>query len=318
MRIGSLLTANRQAWALQAKAQERAQAKVPGLATAPATGNAAPASATDLDATPGTRTYTLRSLLEAQFGVSLSASGQGATTTTKTPTSQKVDASKLKTGDRLSLGQVQASSIQVTQVSAQTMTLSAQIGDQRLEISATRVSVTSLRVDSVTVQEQDPLVLDMAGDGISLRGLGDGVKFDIDGDGSGELSGFVQGDDALVVLDRAGDGLIGGEDLVGARAGSGGGFGELAEMDGNGDGRVDAADAAYGKLRIFQDANRDGKATAGELTGLAEAGIVALNVASREVAQTSGDQRIVEAGSFVRADGSAGEAVDVLFKYREV
>lgn len=37
-----------------------------------------------------------------------------------------------------------------------------------------------------------------------------------------------------------------------------GGFAELAELDGNGDGVIDAADARFAELRVWQDRNLDG------------------------------------------------------------
>jgi hypothetical protein len=299
---------------------------------------ATPTSADDLDAAPGTRAYTLKMLLERQFGAhfgddaSAAAEAVSADTTAvgtvaqgtadlpvaaKGSQSDDFDFSALSSGDHLSLSSLQASSVQITEVTAESLAFSAQVDGRNVQVSATRVTVTSLRVDSVTVKEQDPLVLDMAGDGIHLRPLQDGVSFDVDGDGGVETTGFIQGDDALLVLDPGGDGAITGRDLVGAQPGSGGGFAELAAMDDNADGVVDAADAAYSRLRVFQDLNGDGQASADELRDLASAGVASLAVSAYQAAESSGGQRITETGQFNRSDGTTGQAADVLFQFQE-
>ena len=51
-------------------------------------------------------------------------------------------------------------------------------------------------------QEGDPLVLNLAGDGISLTGVEAGVLFDINGDGRQERTSFIRGDDAFLAVDR--------------------------------------------------------------------------------------------------------------------
>ncbi|HTL35480.1 MAG TPA: hypothetical protein VL326_20270 [Kofleriaceae bacterium] len=76
-----------------------------------------------------------------------------------------------------------------------------------------------------------------------------------------------------LVLDRDGNGTIDGEhELFGSstvmadgyRAANG--FIALAELDANHDGRIDAADPAFGKLQLWADADRDRHGTAEELT----------------------------------------------------
>ncbi|RAR70166.1 hypothetical protein AX018_11202, partial [Paracidovorax anthurii] len=68
------------------------------------------------------------------------------------------------------------------------------------------------------VAPRDPLVLDLDGDGIEAVGIDPSrpILFDHDGDGTKNATGWIKGDDGLVVLDRNGNGLIdSGQELFG-------------------------------------------------------------------------------------------------------
>jgi len=53
---------------------------------------------------------------------------------------------------------------------------------------------------------QDPLVIDLDGDGIELKSLQDSnVRFDLDGDGFAERTGWVGPDDGLLAVDSNGN-----------------------------------------------------------------------------------------------------------------
>jgi hypothetical protein len=87
-----------------------------------------------------------------------------------------------------------------------------------------------------------------------------------------------------LVLDRDGNGTIDGEaELFGSSTvladgfAAANGFIALAELDDNHDGRIDAADAAFGKLQLWADADRDRHGTAGELTS-ASASLVSISL----------------------------------------
>ena len=131
----------------------------------------------------------------------------------------------------------------------------------------------------------EPLALDLGGNGILTTGLNAGIHFDHEGDGFRELSGFINSEDGLLVLDRNGDGKINdGTELFGdntrlldgSRAMNG--FAALSELDDNKDGVIDRRDAIFDKLRIFEDFNQNGKADAGELFSLAEKKIFSLSL----------------------------------------
>ena len=73
----------------------------------------------------------------------------------------------------------------------------------------------------------------------------------------------VSGNDGWLARDLDGDGEIDGvSELFGE---SGDGFADLALLDTNADGKIDAQDAAYDELLVWQDANEDGITQDGEL-----------------------------------------------------
>jgi len=134
-----------------------------------------------------------------------------------------------------------------------------------------------------------PIVIDTQGNGFALVGLEAGVQFDIFGDGKPILLGWVQGDDALLVLDRNGNGLIdSGLELFGnhTRLQSGrraeNGYQALAEFDVNGDSVIDERDPVFSGLRLWLDRNVNGVTDAGQLTTLADHGISGPDLSYRE------------------------------------
>jgi hypothetical protein len=170
------------------------------------------------------------------------------------------------------------------------------------------------------VAPRDPLVLDLDNDGIEAVGINPAapVLFDMDGDGVKTATGWIKADDAMVVLDINGNGLIdSGRELFGdstvltrgPRAGqnAANGYEALADLDINGDGAINSADAAYGNLRIWQDANQDGISQASELRTLSDAGIASLNVTGQASSINLGNGNSQPfSGTFTRTNGSTG------------
>jgi hypothetical protein len=165
-----------------------------------------------------------------------------------------------------------------------------------------------------------PLVLDLAGDGIRPTDRAGGVRFDLLGLGP-QRTAWVRGDDALLALDRDGNGRIdGGAELFGeATAGlpHADGFQALARLDANRDGVVDGRDPLFARLLLWSDRNGDDRSDAGELATLAARGIRSLGLGAtrRELHDPHGNDLGLQ-GSFTRSDGSAGLMVDVYFVAR--
>lgn len=168
--------------------------------------------------------------------------------------------------------------------------------------------------DSAPVQTSDPLVLDLSGRGITTTGVEAGVQFDLTGDGQVEQVSFVIGDSWFLALDRNDNGQIDhGQELFGDQNGAAHGFGELARYDGNTDGVIDANDEVFSRLRLFQIGS-DGEQI---LKTLAEADVTAIELGYQNIRKALNVyDRVAQAGQFQRADGSMGEASDVLLGYR--
>ncbi|MCC8116163.1 MAG: hypothetical protein LIP18_03265, partial [Planctomycetes bacterium] len=162
----------------------------------------------------------------------------------------------------------------------------------------------------------DPLVLDLAGDGIDLKGAEDGVEFDMNGDGTRANMGFIKGDDALLFIDSHGDGLVhDGRQLFGNQDGHANGFEMLQSYDSNGDGVIDENDEIWDKLRVWVEKTEDGVCEEGETMSLKEAGITSINVGYKDVRVDDGKGNLIgQVGQFTRDDGSTGLAADAWFQ----
>lgn len=125
----------------------------------------------------------------------------------------------------------------------------------------------------------------------NLTTAGDGVRFDMNGDGNPEQLAWTQpkSDVAFVVLDRNGNGIIdSGLELFGneTRMTNGtvasNGFQALADLDGNNDGEIDLNDAVYYQLLLWFDRDHDGVSDPDELVGLQNAGVTTIFLHYRE------------------------------------
>ena len=162
------------------------------------------------------------------------------------------------------------------------------------------------------------MVLDLDGDGVELVSLEDSTAFyDIDGDGYRERMGWVSPDDGLLAYDRNGDGAIAGRDelsfvdyVAGARTDLEG----LRHFDSNGDGRLDASDAEWGRFRVWRDLDQDGESDPGELRTLAEAGVRSIGLTSDGEVRTVAGNRIFGEGRYTDGEG-VGSLYDVGLRY---
>ena len=128
---------------------------------------------------------------------------------------------------------------------------------------------------------RSPLIIDLDGDGVETSKAEDGVYFDHDGNGFAEKSGWVGQDDGLLVRDINGNGeidngteLFGNNSVLSSGEKAANGFEALKDLDSNGDGVFNAEDNAWSEVKIWQDANGNGKVDSNELLTLEQANII--------------------------------------------
>jgi hypothetical protein len=163
-----------------------------------------------------------------------------------------------------------------------------------------------------------PLVLDLNGDGVQTTSINDGTQFDLLATGSKQNVGWVSKQDGLLAMDLNDDGQINsGAELFGdhTQLADGSlakdGWAALRALDSNQDGKIDAQDAKFNLLRVWEDADGDGTTDAGELHSLVDAGVASINlVADNNIVQQNGN--VVQAFStFTSTDGSTHQIADV-------
>ena len=131
-----------------------------------------------------------------------------------------------------------------------------------------------------------PLILDLNGDGVRTTSLDrSSVYFDHDNNGFAENTGWISAQDGFLVFDidkngkiDSGRELFGNNTLLDNGEYAANGFEALAELDDNGDRRIDFNDDAWNSLQIWKDLDADAHAGPGELVSLAQAGILSINI----------------------------------------
>jgi VCBS repeat-containing protein len=169
----------------------------------------------------------------------------------------------------------------------------------------------------VTVNLLAPVVLDLNHNGVQLVDLAhSNAAFDFSGNGVHTATGWIGQGDALLFLDRDGNGTVsnaGELSFVNDLAGAPSDLAGLKAFDSNHDGRLSAADDNFGSFKLWVDGNGDGRPDAGEMMGLGAAGIASINLAGLATHQAwgAGENIVVNNGTFTWADGSTGALADV-------
>ena len=145
----------------------------------------------------------------------------------------------------------------------------------------------------------DPIVVNFDGQGARLSG--EQTAFDLNGDGVKEIVATLTAGSAWLARDVNGNGQVdNGREFFGPSTGNG--SAELAALDADGNGWIDAGDPAYSQMGVLQDQH---------FTSLQDAGIGALGVASvaspfalKEGAALLGE--VNRSGVYLTDEGKAG------------
>jgi hypothetical protein len=159
--------------------------------------------------------------------------------------------------------------------------------------------------------KKDPLVLDLSGNGLHLTaGSLSDTYVDFTGTGFANRTGWVDAQEGILI-NYTGSTAMGPNTILGATSGDG--FADLAALDSNGDGQVDASDSAAASLRVWVDDNGDGRIGADEVFTLADAGVSSIGLQATASGQLMNENTITATGSFVRSDATTGDLFEVNF-----
>jgi uncharacterized protein YcsI (UPF0317 family) len=157
---------------------------------------------------------------------------------------------------------------------------------------------------------RDPLVLDLAGVGIKLSSVTQSsAHFDFTGSGFATKTGWITQGEGLLVINAQPNAPLTINQLLGAQSGDG--FADLAALDTDGDGVINASDPAFANLSVWVDANGNGQLDPGELVSLSSLGITSISVSTTPSGQTINGNTIVSTSTF-QMTGSNGPVTNTI------
>ncbi len=183
------------------------------------------------------------------------------------------------------------------------------------------LKLTDADGDSITVVDAiqitanpvvTPVALDTNHDGvISYLAVDAGVAYDYDGDGQAEGTAWVGSGDSLLIRDADGNGTVSNasEFVFG-----GNGQTDLEALHAQYGEQLDASDADFVQFMVWNDANSDGIADAGEVQSLVDADIVSIDLTSNGVTSSAagGDVAVSGEGQFTYDNDNGGHSTGLL------
>jgi hypothetical protein len=187
----------------------------------------------------------------------------------------------------------------------------------KVESTTGTVATSSSYEIKVLANTVAPVVMDMNGDGLMSYNQ---VKMDMNADGVLDTTAWVAAQDGVLVRDTFGDGSVrstsqfafarhsGETDLQGL----------AALFDTNQDKVLDAKDAQFSEFAVWQDADADGVADAGEVKHLDDLGITEIQLNSDGVHSTPAAGVSVAGHSTAQlANGTSMLVADAAFEYTQ-
>ncbi|PUE10683.1 hypothetical protein B9Z33_11065 [Limnohabitans sp. T6-20] len=166
-----------------------------------------------------------------------------------------------------------------------------------------------------------PLVLDLNGDGVQTVDISHGAMFDLQATGTAQATGWVDAHDGLLAMDLNKDGkinsgaeLFGNSTLLADGQKATTGWTALAQHDSNVDGKMDAQDAVFDELKVWQDANGNGLTDAGELRSLKDVGVISINLSHDSTITHQNGNLLQGVSSYTSTDGQTHEVADAWFQ----
>lgn len=168
----------------------------------------------------------------------------------------------------------------------------------------------SLELEIGSIELQDPLIVNLAGNSAELTN--EKSSFDLTSDGKQESIYFTTGQSGFLALDKNANGEIDdGAELFGAKTGNG--FKELAAYDEDRNGFIDAGDSVFNQLQFYQK-DSEGKDS---IRGINELGIGALYLGSDHTpfqikdAENQTKAVVRSSGFFLNENGTVGSLQQV-------
>lgn len=161
----------------------------------------------------------------------------------------------------------------------------------------------------------DPILLDLSGKGVGMTNYANnGVLFDVDHSGALRRTGWADAATGILVNDNGSGQITDVSQLIseyyGGSAGKDGAagskpfkdaFAALLAQDSHHDGVIDHKDAIWNNLKVWIDANHDGKVAEGELKTLDALGITQIGLTTRTATENEmrDGNRVLAHGSFM-------------------
>jgi len=220
---------------------------------------------------------------------------------------------------------------QQQQIQQQTPVEEPGFWDKAKEVGKSLFSgITNLFTEAPKVQNVDPLILDLNNNGVELIHFDNSiVSFDVDNDGYKENTGWVDGNDGILVHDKNADGVINDitetiSEYYNANDSSvliddqnryfADGLEALKALDSNDDNIFNNQDDLWSTLRVWQDENEDGLTDEGEIKTLEEHNIESIDL-NRQISyrERLEGNPILSRSNMTMTDGTTREVAAVDF-----